>query len=51
MTLPPDCALHLFGDLSRLTADGEPPGSLTLALHAGPPAWHGAVCPARPGLL
>ena len=31
MTLPPDCALHLFGDLSRLTADGEPPGSLTLA--------------------
>ena len=46
MTLPPDCALHLFGDLSRLTADGEPPGSLTLAPTLGRrPAWRRMSCP------
>ena len=47
MTLPPDCALHLFGDLSRLTADGEPPGS-DAGAHAGPPARHRPMS-ARPG--
>ena len=46
MTLPPDCALHLFGDLSRLTADGEPPGSLTLAPRwAAGQAWRPMSCP------